>query len=264
MTSELALKKDSAPSQVKYSDLLSWASELNDKSSVTQAIQSAVEEYSLGERRLVAKVWAFRQTQAFKKLGYPNFRIFAEAEFGSTMSTSRIYQWMNAFDVLHALDLPWNAPVRESVLRPLACAACLENPELLERAWKHACEASTGRAYPTAAQVDAAVTEVIGFQKIIEPAEEIIEAVVEQVEAVPDEPVDVEATEVHTIDQECATISENSNEPSPQFLTSSAGSILMQHWEVIADFVDWEAVAKKDNSLTCESFTSQIKFFIAS
>ena len=134
MTSELALKRDSVPSQVKYSDLLSWASELNDKDSVTQAIQSAIEEYHLGERRLIAKVWAFRQTQTFKKLGYPNFRVFAEAEFGLTMSTSRIYQWMSAFDVLCALDLPWNAPVRESVLRPLTCSACAEDPELLERA----------------------------------------------------------------------------------------------------------------------------------
>jgi hypothetical protein len=262
MTSELALKKDSVPSQVKYSDLLSWASELNDKDSVAQAIQNAVEEYHLGERRLIAKVWAFRQTQAFKKLGYPNFMVFAEAEFGPTMSTRRIYQWMSAFDVLCALDLPWNAPVRESVLRPLTCSACSEDPELLERAWRKACEASVGRAYPTAAQVDAAVTEVVGFQKVLEPAEEVIEAVVEQVEAVPDEPVDIEAEPVHTIDQECATVSENSNEPATQSPVSSTSARFMQRWEVIADCVDWDAVANCDSELTRESFTSEINFFI--
>lgn len=259
--SELAPKTDSAPSQVKYSDLLNWASELNDRNAVQEAVESAVNEYSLGERRLIAKVWAFRQTLIYKKLGYPNFRVFAEAEFGSTLSTSRVYQWMSAFDVMSALNIPWNAPVRESVLRPLTCSACMEDRDLLERAWKKACEASVGRAYPTAAQVDAALTSIVGTQPVLEPAEEVDEVAAEQVAATEDEPIEVEAVEVHTSDQECATVLENSDTPDDYRPVKATGAHLMQSWQTIADFVDWDAVAFKDESLTRESFTSELNSF---
>jgi len=246
---------------VKYNDLLNWASELNDKHAIQAAVENAVTEYSLGERRLIAKVWAFRQTLIYKKLGYPNFRVFAEAEFGSTLSTSHIYRWMSAFDVMFALDIPWNAPVRERVLRPLTCSACMEDHDLLERAWKKACEASAGRAYPNAAQVDAALTSVVGIQPVLEPAEEVVEVVAEQVAATEDEPIEVEAVEVHTSDQECATVVGNSDMPDDYRPMKATGAHLMQSWQTIANFVDWDAVALKDESLTRESFTSELNVF---
>jgi len=36
----------------------------------------------------------------------------------------------------------------------------------------------------------------------------------------------------------------------------------MERWKIIADYVDWDAVAKHDSELTRESFTSDINFFV--